>query len=122
LQDDLKIIERESKISRSGTNSVPIDASASGSGFVPSMIEKARNLGELSNTMKSSERTSLLSPMQQKSEKIKETKKESDDEYVDDEFDFEDEEESGKKPQTEKKEEVDFAISASASMLPPLSG
>ena len=63
LQDDLKIIERESKISRSGTNSVPIDASVSDSGFVPSMIEKARNLGELSNTMKSSERTSLLSPM-----------------------------------------------------------
>ena len=116
------MIERESKISRSGTNSVPIDASVSGSGFVPSMVEKARNLGELSNTMKSSERTSLLSPMHQKSEKIKEAKKESDDEYVDDEFDFEDEEESGKKPVPEKKEEVDFAISASASMLPPLSG
>ena len=39
---------------------------------------------------------------------------------MDDEFDFEDEEESGKKPLPEKKEEVDFAISASASMLPPL--
>jgi hypothetical protein len=79
-------------------------------------------MGELSNTMKSSERTSLLSPMQRNSGKIKEAKKESDDEYVDDEFDFEDEEESGKKPLPEKKEEVDFAISASASMLPPLSG
>ena len=63
IQDDLKIIERESKISRSGTNSVPIEASMSGS-FVPSMVEKVRNVGELSNTMKSSERHSLLSPVQ----------------------------------------------------------
>jgi hypothetical protein len=91
--------------------------------YIPSMVEKAKNLGDFTQTIKSksSERASILSPAPQKSDKsplIKQpnTKKESDDEYVDDEFDVDEEEESV------AKKEVDFAISASASLLPPLAG
>lgn len=46
LEKDLLKIERDSKISRSQTNSIPIeDPSLSGS-FVPSQIEKARNVND----------------------------------------------------------------------------